>query len=115
MSSNEEEKAQGWDIVSVDDFASYGPVLGCMVAPACGIALLLSWLINHFGAPAWTTYTVGLVYVTLPFAAFTWWSWNKKAIRLRDGRVLQARAARGFALTLWLMAAIVILYRFIAR
>ncbi|MEG3089354.1 hypothetical protein [Sphingomonas sp. PB4P5] len=112
MNSNEEEKTEDGDIVGVDDFISYSPVLGCMVVPACGIALLLSWLINQFGAPAWTTYTVGLVYVTLPFAAFTWWSWNRKAIRLRDGRVLQGRAARRFALTLWLIATVVILYRF---
>jgi hypothetical protein len=113
VSSNEEESTEGGDIVGVDDFASYGPVLGCMVVPACGIALLLSWLITYFGAPSWTTYAVGLVYATLPFAAFTRWSWNKRAIRLRDGRALQARAARGFALTLVLMAAIVLLYRFI--
>jgi hypothetical protein len=112
MSSNEEVETDDGDIVSVDDFASYGPVLGCMVVPACGIALLLSWLITQFSAPAWTTYTVGLVYVTLPFAAFTWWSWNKKAIRLRDGRVLQTRAARRFASILWLMATVIILYRF---
>jgi hypothetical protein len=112
VSSNEEENTQDWDIVGVDDFVSYGLVLGCMVVPTCGIALLLSWLIVYFGAPAWATYALGLVYVTFPFAAFTWWTWNKKAIRLRDGRVLQARAARRFALTLWFMAAVVILYRF---
>jgi hypothetical protein len=113
VSSNEEEKIKDWDIVGVDDFVSYAPVLGCMVVPACGVAVVLSWLINFFGAPGWITYAVGLLYMTFPFAAFTWWSWNKKAIRLRDGRVLQAHAARRLALTLWLMAAVVILYRFL--
>jgi hypothetical protein len=97
VSSNEEEKIKDWDIVGVDDFVSYAPVLGCMVVPACGVAVVLSWLINFFGAPGWITYAVGLLYMTFPFAAFTWWSWNRKAIRLRDGRVLQAHGeAVGF-------------------
>lgn len=101
------------DIVGVEEFASYGPVLGCAIVPACGIALLISWLINHFGAPAWTNYLLGMAYMSIPYAAFTWWTWNKKAIRLRNGHVLQTDDARRFALALWFTIAAILVFRFV--
>ena len=99
--------------MSIDEFAAYGPILGCAVIPACAVALLLSWLLNSVGSPVWAQFTLGVAYATFPCGAFLWWTWNKKAIRLRDGRVLRTAAARQYALAIWLTTVGILIWRYL--
>lgn len=112
MTTEAPDGIQEHEVIGVDEFAEYGPIIGCAVIPACAVALLLSWLLKSIGAGAWTQLALGALYATLPCGAFLWWTWNKKAIRLRDGRVLQTSAARRLALTIWLMSLAVLIGRY---
>ena len=103
---------QEGEIADVEEFAAYGPILGCAVVPACVTALVLSWLLTLLHAPVWANYVLGLVYVTLPCGALLWWTWDKKAIRLANGRILAAQAARKSAVTLWIVTVLILVWRF---
>lgn len=107
-----EDELPAWSIADVGEFAAYGPILGCLIVPLCGVALALAWMIQRAGAPAWATSAVAIAYATFPYGAFTWWTWNKKALRLSNGRVLSARAARCLAFVLWLTVASCLVIRF---
>lgn len=97
----------------MEEFAAYGPVVGCAIVPACAIALLLSWLMNLANAPAWTHFALGAIYATFPCGMFLRWAWDKKAIRLRNGRLLGTPVARRHAVAMWLTALAVILWRYL--
>ncbi|CAN5766448.1 hypothetical protein BH11PSE6_BH11PSE6_15460 [soil metagenome] len=112
-SDDEEDLSAEDGVGDVSEFASYGPILGCAAIAALLATLLITAAVRAFGAPDWADYVVGLVYVTLPYAAFTRWVWNKKAIRLANGKILTGREARRLALMIWALAAALIVVRLV--
>ena len=93
------------EVAPFEDFASYGPIISLAVVPALVLALLLTVGLHAIGAPSWAHAVIGIIYVTLPLIAFLRWVWNKPAVRLRSGEVLNRSAARRYALMMWLAAA----------
>jgi hypothetical protein len=100
-------------IADVHEFASYGPILGCATIAALLATLLMIAALHALGAQDWADYVVGLIYVTLPYAAFTRWDWDKQAIRLANGKIGTGREARRLALMIWALAAALIVVRLV--
>ncbi len=100
----DDEAYEDWEVFDVEEFSSYGPVISGLSLPLLATTLMLAWLLDRLPGAFWTGRALVLLFATSPFALFLWWVWDKKALRLQDGRILPRPAAKRYAVRLWAMA-----------
>lgn len=100
----DDEAYEDWEVYDVGEFSSYGSVISGLSIPVLAITLVLAWLFNRLPGAFWTVRGLFVLFATCPYALFLWWTWDKKALRLPDGRILTARDAKRYALRVWTTA-----------
>lgn len=96
-----DESVEPEDGVDLSEFGDYAPVLSCGVLIAFLLVAITLAILSALEAPRWIGRVLMLLYGSLPLAGLMLWAWNKPALRLPSGLVLQGARIRLYIGLAW--------------